>query len=317
MSDFVNPAIQAINLIRKIGDKVSESGELIQQINLRNPIHRQIFEDLKNQGLIRGEIVNVFGGSTVSGVNLTLEGWRQYESEKRGGFAGNYGFIAMQFGDTSLDNFIQNTVKPAVKEGVGYDLVDMRNVTQAGIIDNIMRVKIRDAAFVIADLTHDNHGAYWEAGYAEGLGKPVVYICERGKFEEKPTHFDTNHCTTVLWSTDEPDEFSQELIATLRRSLEQPRIRQQKRLHHPTDRPNLAAMIAPAFDTLATAHTLEAAGIGRQQAEAIAGVVRQASRHQPRRTRHQGRPCRAEGRTEGRDRHVEDRVRDENRRAEG
>ncbi len=36
-------------------------------------------------------------------------------------------------------------------------------------------------------------------------------------------------------------------------------------------------MTAPAFDTLATAHTLEAAGIGRQQAEAIAGVVRQAT----------------------------------------
>ena len=34
---------------------------------------------------------------------------------------------------------------------------------------------------------------------------------------------------------------------------------------------------ATAFDTLATAHALEAAGIGRQQAEAIASVVRQAT----------------------------------------
>ena len=34
---------------------------------------------------------------------------------------------------------------------------------------------------------------------------------------------------------------------------------------------------ATAFDTLATAHALETAGIGRQQAEAIAGVVRQAT----------------------------------------
>ena len=80
--------------------------------------------------------------------------------------------------------------------------------------------QIRDAAFVIADLSHDNLGAYWEAGYAEGLGKPVIYICERGKFEEKQTHFDTNHCTTVLWSTDDPDQFRRELIATLRRSLD-------------------------------------------------------------------------------------------------
>ncbi len=96
----------------------------------------------------------------------------------------------------------------------------MRDVAQAGVIDNIMRDQIRNSAFVIVDLTHDNSGAYWEAGYAEGLGKPVVYICERTKFQEASTHFDTNHCTTVPWSSGDPDGFRRELIATLRRSLD-------------------------------------------------------------------------------------------------
>jgi len=35
-----------------------------------------------------------------------------------------------------------------------------------------------------------NPGAYWEAGYAEGLGKPVIYTCEEAKFVEA-SHFDT------------------------------------------------------------------------------------------------------------------------------
>ena len=61
-------------------------------------------------------------------VSLTLKGWEQYETEKRGEFEGNYGFIAMQFGDTDLDAFVQEVVKPAVKDGIGYDLVDMRDV---------------------------------------------------------------------------------------------------------------------------------------------------------------------------------------------
>src|SRR3546814_14354246 len=82
-----------------------------------------------------------------------------------------------------------------------------------------MRSQIRDAAFVIVDLTHDNSGAYWEAGYAEGLGKPVIYICEKAKFGKAKTHFDTNHCTTVVWTRDTGEEFRAELIATLRRSL--------------------------------------------------------------------------------------------------
>ena len=83
-----------------------------------------------------------------------------------------------------------------------------------------MRDQIRRSAFVIADLTHDNSGAYWEAGYAEGLNKPVVYICEKKKFNDSTTHFDTNHCTTVTWSRDDDDSFRSELVATLRRSLE-------------------------------------------------------------------------------------------------
>ena len=125
----------------------------------------------------------------------------------------------MKFGDPDLDPFVNNVIKPAVKE-IGYDLVDMRDVARAGVIDNIMRTQIGDSAFVIVDLTHDNSGAYWEAGYAEGLGKPDVYICERAKFEEASTHFDTNHCTTIPWSKDDPEQFRNELIATLRRSLD-------------------------------------------------------------------------------------------------
>ena len=126
----------------------------------------------------------------------------------------------MQFGDPALDLFVQDIVKPTVKEGIGCDLVDMRDIARAGVIDNIMRTQIRDAAFLIADLTHDNPGAYWEAGYAEGLGKPVIFICEKEKFEAKRTHFDTNHCTTVPWSRDDDDGFRQALIAALRRSLD-------------------------------------------------------------------------------------------------
>ena len=63
----------------------------------------------------------------------------------------------------------------------------MRDVSQAGLIDNVMRVQIRDSAFILADLTDDNLGAYWEAGFAEGLGKPVIYLCEAARFDNAKT----------------------------------------------------------------------------------------------------------------------------------
>ena len=231
MNNFTSPEIQAMNLIRYIGDQVSQSGEPIPQLSgadLQNDIGapsklfaEQLVEELEERAVIKmATPVRPPQGTVFLRINLTLKGWEQYETEKRGEFAGNQGFLAMQFNEADLDAFVRDVVKPAVKDEIRYDLVDMRDVGRAGIIDNIMRVQIRDSAFVIADLTHDNSGAYWEAGYAEGLGKPVIYICKKEKFESKPTHFNTNHCTTIFWSMDNVEGFKKELIATIRRSLD-------------------------------------------------------------------------------------------------
>lgn len=223
------PVEQAVNVIRYIGDEISHSGELLNslpnyffaEIGAPSPmLAGKLLFELKERNLLDGiDNTSMDSPPSMFNVNLTLDGWEQYLAERHGQIAGNYGFIAMEFGEPLLDSFVKTVVKPAVEKGIGYELVDMRDVARAGIIDNIMRAQIRNAAFVIADLTHDNSGAYWEAGYAEGLGKEVIYICERQKFDDAKTHFDTNHCTTVPWSKDDPDDFSQELIATLRRSL--------------------------------------------------------------------------------------------------
>ena len=157
-------------------------------------------------------------GSFFLNVSLTLRGWERYHSEKRGRLDGSYGFLAMQFNDSELEAFIREVLKLTV-EGIGFKLHDIRDSARAGVIDNIMRIKIRDAKFVIVDLTHDNNGVYWEAGFAEGLGKHAIYICKSKKFESKGTHFDTNHCTTVRWSREDDVAFRAEFTATLRRSL--------------------------------------------------------------------------------------------------
>ena len=228
------PATQAANLVARIGDRVAEDGggyfiDDVTDAPLVGAFDRAMFNGLLQELLERG-IVKALGPGTVpnprdAGVisgslySLALEGWERYEAEKRGRFSGRYGFIAMKFGDPVLDPFVEDVVKPAVHDNVGYSLHDMRKVGRAGVIDNIMRTEIRDAAFLLVDLTHDNSGAYWEAGYAEGLGKPVIYLCERSKFDTAKTHFDTNHCTTVVWSTGTPERFVELLVATLRRSL--------------------------------------------------------------------------------------------------
>ena len=223
-----NPVVQTANMVRYIGDEVSRSGSAIEQfpvnfhaiigaLNRKSAV--RLAKELEERKILTTDLTGHPSPEFIN-ISLRLDGWERYEVEKRGQFKGKYGFIAMQFGDSDLDPFVKDVVKPAVKEGVGYDLVDMRDIARAGVIDNILRTQIRDAAFLLVDLTHDNPGAYWEAGYAEGLGKPVIYICEKKKFDEKKTHFDTNHCTTVIWSKDDTEGFKQALTATLRRSLD-------------------------------------------------------------------------------------------------
>lgn len=228
------PPEQATNLIRLIGDRLADTGEgyflddatdTARVGSLNTTMFNQLRKELEARNVIQPlgsfEVPNPRGVGVLVGqaYGLTLDGWERYEAERHGRVAGSYGFIAMKFGDAVLDAFVEATVKPAVRDGISFDLVDLRDVSRAGVIDNILREQIRDAAFVLVDLTHDNSGAYWEAGYAEGLGKPVVYLCERTKFDDAQTHFDTNHCTTVIWSADKPDALRTELVATLRRSL--------------------------------------------------------------------------------------------------
>lgn len=150
---------------------------------------------------------------------LTIDGWEFWEELRRGRKVGSTGLIAMPFGEETLARFVEDVVKPAVESIPGLTLVRVDDQPKAGVIDNILRELIKDAPFVIADLTHANNGAYWEAGFAEGLGKPVIYMCEESVWKAKRTHFDTNHCTTIFWSEDRPDEFTGSLVATIRNSL--------------------------------------------------------------------------------------------------
>jgi hypothetical protein len=221
------PAQIALSILRYVGDYTQGTGEKLNSLppsfsaeigaNSRKDAF-DLLRELEARGQLNFSDDSIHGWYDASDIGLTLDGWEIYQSERTGGQTAGFGFLAMKFGEEPLENITQNHLKPAVKD-LGYELVDMRDVALPGIVDNIMRMRIRDANFVIVDLTHDNPGAYWEAGYAEGLGKPVLYICDKDKFDEHGTHFDTNHCTTVMWKADEPDDFCERLVATLRRAL--------------------------------------------------------------------------------------------------
>jgi catalase (peroxidase I) len=87
------------------------------------------------------------------------------------------------------------------------------------MIDDQLRAAILGSRFVIADLTHGNNGAYWEAGFGEGRGLPVIYTCEEAAWKSQKTHFDTNHLRTIIWNERNFAKAGNELAATIRATL--------------------------------------------------------------------------------------------------
>jgi hypothetical protein len=77
-----------------------------------------------------------------------------------------------------LDEALTTCLRPAV-EATGFTLKLLYEEPKAGNIDDHLRAELLAWRFVIADLTHENRGAYWEAGFAEGARKPVIYVCKK------------------------------------------------------------------------------------------------------------------------------------------
>lgn len=223
-----NPAEQADNFVRWLGDNIEYADHYIEvnkfsiqaiigSINEAEFIF--IFSHLKNKGIIKVKSADGGGINILALATLSFNGWERYEELKLGEVDSRKAFMAMKYGDEQLYQIVNEIFKAAV-EKTGFELFKLVDRPQpAGLIDDRIRVEIQTSRFLIADLTHENRGAYWEAGYAEGLGKPVIYTCKKKKFKRLKTHFDTNHHLTILWDDVEPGKAGEELKATIRATL--------------------------------------------------------------------------------------------------
>lgn len=174
-----------------------------------------IIDHLKEENFVEEHAVPEPGSVAIK---LKMRGWDRYDELQHSKAASRVAFMAMKFRDETMDRVLYECFKPAVAHA-GFELRALNEAQPAGLIDNQIRAAIRRARFVVADLTHDNNGAYFEAGFAEGIGLPVVYTCEREKFEARKTHFDTNHMVTIPWEINSLQDASNNLTATIRATL--------------------------------------------------------------------------------------------------
>lgn len=205
-----------------IGAMVGLSEEVISATGVRDRGSiKFLAKHAIDAGYVSALIAEFIGGDfALQNISLTMAGWNLFDQLQRGVSESRIAFIAMQFGKPDLDAVVNDCFRPAVT-ATGFELKRLDDSQPAGLIDDRLRVEIRQSRFLLADLTHHNKGAYWEAGFAEGLGKPVIYLCRKDVFEDKSqgTHFDTNHHLTVVWDPEKLSDAAEKLKATIRATL--------------------------------------------------------------------------------------------------
>jgi hypothetical protein len=144
---------------------------------------------------------------------ITAAGWiRVAELQTaRTGEPSLQAFVAMwfgndkePFGDVQSSQFCYDVFMRGFRiaiEKAGYlaRRIDFKEYND-DITDEII-AEIRRSRFVVADFTGHRRGVYYEAGFAKGLGLPVIFTCHARDIEN--AHFDTNHMNHLTWSTAE------------------------------------------------------------------------------------------------------------------
>lgn len=130
---------------------------------------------------------------------LTPAGWQEVEPLGAGPGAEPVTFMAMAF-DASLNDAATLGLERAIRD-CGFDPIRVNKVEHNDDIRDRIMTDIRRSRFVVADFTLQKSGVYFEAGFAAGLGLPVLWCCREDNMNE--CHFDTNHYNHILWTTPE------------------------------------------------------------------------------------------------------------------
>lgn len=139
--------------------------------------------------------------------SLLVKGWERIAQLRKIRSESKQVFVAMKFGDPDLDKVFEEAIVPAI-ELCGYHAYRIdKDQHNEKICDKII-AEIKRSAFIIADFTYHRGGVYFEAGFAKGLGIPVIWTCREDDFEN--LHFDTRQYNHIKWRSAE--DFKQNLI---------------------------------------------------------------------------------------------------------
>jgi len=150
------------------------------------------------------------GGFYGRPMQLTTEAYSRIDRLEKHNTHGKSVLVAMQFGEET------RKLRESIRKGITdseHTPIFIDEVEHNDFITPELLKYIRDSKFLVVDLSHQNNGAYFEEGYAMGLGKPIIQLCKKGV----DLHFDIAQKNTIMWKDEEdiPLKLKNRIIATI------------------------------------------------------------------------------------------------------
>jgi nucleoside 2-deoxyribosyltransferase len=131
---------------------------------------------------------------------VTSRGWEHLDALRRSPAVRTQAFVAMAFADEMRQAWTEG-IAPAIRDA-GYQPLRIDEQAHTDRIDVRLMAEIQRSRFLVADVTLQRAGVYFEAGYALGLGLPVIWSVRHDQRDE--VHFDTRQYRHIVWR-DEAD----------------------------------------------------------------------------------------------------------------
>lgn len=147
--------------------------------------------------------INMNGDATNDSLtSFTIEsgGWQHIGELKRKPPKDRFeAFVAMSF-KPEMKLYYEKGIRPAIETDGKTKAVRIDDVHHNNDICDEIVAAIRRSRYVVADFTNKSPGVYYEAGFAHGLGIPVIWTV---KDTTDGLHFDTRQYNHIVYKTAE------------------------------------------------------------------------------------------------------------------
>jgi nucleoside 2-deoxyribosyltransferase len=181
------------------------------------------------KGFLNCTIKNANSTLPQAKLQISAKGWDHLESGVPNAES-NTAFVAMCFNPKRSD--LKEMFESGIERGAedaGYEAIRVDRTDHLSLVDDEIKALIRKSRFIIADLTEQRGGVYFEAGFAMGLGLQVIWTCEEQEFEKDKLHFDVEHYDFLRWKKGALDVFRKQLQQRIEANFEKGKFKRAPR----------------------------------------------------------------------------------------